>query len=169
MDDKKASSAPSTVASLMDPFEQETDNEDNDDDEKRKEPRRLTCSAAASIFPMLEWGWPTPPLVVPPSHLPDPAALLRFDVDEKKNEIFEAAREQIRNKAQYTKRVSSYSFIGRALFFVTHIFQKIFAQQHLHGLSVIFVSSLPLYRTMKGEEALDADHDRPSHQSGHVR
>jgi hypothetical protein len=43
-----------------------------------------------------------PPLVIPPSHLPYPAALLQFDIDEKKNEIFEAAREQIRNKAQYS-------------------------------------------------------------------
>lgn len=49
---------------------------------------------------------PPPPLITPPSNLPDPKNLLQFDVNEKKHEIFEAARERIRNKAQYTKSVS---------------------------------------------------------------
>lgn len=48
--------------------------------------------------------WPgPPPLVKAPSHLPDPDKLLKFDVDKKKHEIFEAARERIKSKAQYTK------------------------------------------------------------------
>ena len=47
-----------------------------------------------------------PSLVEPPSDLPDANNLLMFDVDSKKNEIFEAARERIKSKAQYTKSVS---------------------------------------------------------------
>jgi len=46
---------------------------------------------------------PVPPLVEPPSHLPDAKNLLTFDVDGKKNEIFDAARERIKSKAQYTR------------------------------------------------------------------
>jgi hypothetical protein len=44
-----------------------------------------------------------PPLVTPPSHLPDPESLLTFDVDKKKQEIFRDARLRIKNKAEYTR------------------------------------------------------------------
>lgn len=73
---------------------------DGDEDATTAPPERPAAAAR------LEWG--VPPLVVPPSHLPDPAGLLHFDVDLKKSEIFEAVREKIRSKAQYTKNVSSH-------------------------------------------------------------
>jgi len=41
--------------------------------------------------------------VGPPSHLPDPERILNFDVEKKKHDIFEIARERIKSKAQYTK------------------------------------------------------------------
>jgi len=44
-----------------------------------------------------------PPLVTPPSHLPNPESLLAFNFVEKKREIFEEARERIAEKAQYTR------------------------------------------------------------------
>ena len=97
--DDEGSAAPAPSGSL-DAFKQETDDEG---DATTSPPPERPAAAAR-----LEWGWAMPPLVVPPSHLPDPAGLLRFDVDEKKNEIFEAAREKIRSKAQYTKNVSSH-------------------------------------------------------------
>ena len=54
----------------------------------------------------LTWGWGIPPLVKPPSRLPQADSLLEFDVNQKKNDIFEAVRERVRSKAQYTKSVS---------------------------------------------------------------
>jgi hypothetical protein len=95
--DDEGSAAPAPSASL-DAFKQETDNEE---DATTFPPPERPAAAAR-----LEWG--IPPLVVPPSHLPDPVGLLRFDVDKIKNEIFETAREKIRSKAQYTKNVSSH-------------------------------------------------------------
>ena len=43
-----------------------------------------------------------PPLVGAPSHLPNPEAHMLFNISEKKREIFNQARERIRDKAQYT-------------------------------------------------------------------
>ena len=47
-------------------------------------------------------GWFSfiPRLIEPPSDLPDAKMLLVFDVDSKKSEIFEAARDRIKSKAQ---------------------------------------------------------------------
>ena len=45
----------------------------------------------------------TPPPIAPPDHLPDPTSFLQFDILEKKNEIFQAARTRISNSAQFTK------------------------------------------------------------------
>jgi hypothetical protein len=47
-----------------------------------------------------------PPLIDPPSHLPDASQLLKFDVDKVKQEIFESVRERVRVKAQYTNSAS---------------------------------------------------------------
>ena len=68
----------------------------------------MIAAPAMSMFAGLQFATlkPPPPAVVPPSHLPDPECLLKFDVDKKKHEIFEAARERIKLKAQYTKSVS---------------------------------------------------------------
>lgn len=65
----------------------------------------MIAAPAMSMFAGLQFATlkPPPPAVVPPSHLPDPECLLKFDVDKKKHEIFEAARERIKLKAQYTK------------------------------------------------------------------
>jgi hypothetical protein len=45
----------------------------------------------------------TPPPIATPDHLPDPTSFLQFDISEKKNEIFQAARIRISNSAQFTK------------------------------------------------------------------
>lgn len=47
-----------------------------------------------------------PPLVDPPSNLPDASKLLKFDVEKVKHEIFESVRERVRDKAQYTNTAS---------------------------------------------------------------
>lgn len=64
---------------------------------------RVSLSPEEAPFAGLVGFWERP-YAQPPSHLPDPLPLLAFNVDEKKREIFNQARNAIRNSAQYTKR-----------------------------------------------------------------
>jgi hypothetical protein len=92
-----------------------------------------------------------------PPHLPDPAGLLQFDVDEKKNEIFESAREKIRSKAQYTKNVSSHQCTA-------------YSHSGFYSTRPFVLSDIALCIAVRSEkEALDAIHDQSSHQAGDDR
>ncbi len=61
-----------------------------------------------SMFAGMRIEFARPPVAEVPSDLPAPESLLVFDIHEKKNQVFEAARERIKSKAQYTKSVSTY-------------------------------------------------------------